>query len=112
MPTPRYPLGDASPQACLPVRILLRFTCVTRLHRLGASVISPVPAAVQELGLDEEEEGDVGSHWLDILHVLPVLRKYSKALRKLFLRYIQTLSCATLSCAARLKRLDHQGPFL
>eukprot|EP00802_Teleaulax_amphioxeia_P003853 Tamp_03856.p2 GENE.Tamp_03856~~Tamp_03856.p2 ORF type:complete len:321 (+),score=110.24 Tamp_03856:451-1413(+) len=40
----------------------------------------------EELGLDEEEEGDVGSHWLDILHVLPVLRKYSKALRKLFLR--------------------------
>ena len=69
-------------------------------------------AAVQELGLEEEEEVSGALDQLDYLNVLPVLRKYSKALRKLFLRYMQTLSCATLSCAARLKRLDHQGPFL
>ncbi len=68
----------------------------SRLQSVVAVLISPPPAAVQELGLDEDEEGDVGSHWLDVLHVLPMLRKYSKALRKQFLRYTQPLWCLAL----------------
>ena len=61
-------------------------------------------AAVQELGLEEEEEVSGALDQLDYLNVLPVLRKYSKALRKLFLRCGPTClaqrSLAFHSCVA------------